>query len=571
MSFFRLLATKIMGKGALITLVSVCSIAFGFIYLNMRHVAFAENIVAEIIEADAHILDLFVENEKTRTKVAAQSMAINQDAINAIRRGDGNEILKVFGAALGQFQVDFFIVCDANGKVMARTNQPHSAGASMLDALGIRDALYGKPSTYFESDQFVKLSIMTSAPLYGANGAVTAVISSGVMLNSPKTAASLRGLLKKDTDGTLFVGDDIVAQMPSDNYTAAMAMAVFSETKPVMERDSDYHGEVSVDGEMFKVFCKPLVNAKNEQIATMLLFSKSSGIASQLRSLIWAGVLVACIGIALSKGLMFMLLASISSRLRRMTKSAEDIANGNMAVSFPAGSKDEAGALGRSLQKATDKIAKLFSEIFHMISEHKKGNVSFQLVMEDFRGQFEALADSILGLTNLSIKDRRTGLPNRRTLFSRLILVRERAIKENSPLSILLVDIDRFKQFGIDLGDAALRKAAQMMSISIMADVDMVARWAGDIFIVLLPNTAKDGALHVAERIRGRIENCIVEGPGDETAKMTVSIGTYTIIPTSDDNPDSMIARANEALYSTKGKGGNQVAFLEETHSAEML
>jgi diguanylate cyclase (GGDEF)-like protein len=535
----------------------------------MKHVAFAEKLVDDIIQTDAHILDIFIEIEKTRTRVAANSMAINQDAINAIRKGDGSEILKVFGTALDQYPIDFFIVCDANGKVLARTNQPYSSSASMLDVQGIRDALYGKTSTYFESDQLVKLSLITSVPFFGTHGTVTAVISGGVMLDSTKTATSLRQLLK--TDGTLFVGNDIAAQMPSEKYTGAMAMALFSETKPLLEKGEDYYGESSIGGESFKIFCKPVMNAKNEQIATMLLFSKSSEIASQLRSLVWVGVLVAAVGVALSKGLMFLLLASLSRRLRRMARSAEYVANGKLNVSFPSNSKDEAGALGRSLQKATDKIAKLFSEIFHLISEYKKGNISFQLVLEDFRGQYEALADSILSLTNMSIKDRRTGLPNRRTLYSRLILVRERAIKENSPLSILLVDIDRFKQFGIDMGDAVLRKAAQMMSISIIADVDMVARWAGDIFIVLLPNTAKDGALHVAERIMGRIENCVVEGSSEsETIKMTVSIGAYTIIPTPGDTPDSMIVRANEALYSTKGKGGNQLALIEGTHAPEI-
>jgi len=572
MSSFRLVATKIMAKGVLIAFVSVCSIAFGLFYLNMKQTAFAERIVADIIQADAHIMDLFIENEKTRTRVAANSMAINQDAINAIRRGDGNEILKVFGAALNQYPIDFFIVCDANGKILAKTNQPYLSGASMLNVLGVRDALYGKTSTYFESGQFVKLSIMTSVPHFGANGQLMAVISSGVMLDSAKTAASIGNLLEKGTDGALFIGNDLAAQKPSDNDTANMAMPLFNEIMPLIEKDKDYYGEVSSYGERFRVFCKPLLNAKNDHIATILLFSTSSWMASQLRSLVLLGVLVAVVGVVLSKGLMFLLLASLSRRLRRMTHSMEDVTNGKLSISFPSGSKDEAGALERSLQKATDKIAKLFSEIFHLISEYKKGNISFQLVAEDFRGQYEALADSILSLTNMSIKDRRTGLPNRRTLYSRLILVRERAIKENSPLSILLVDIDRFKQFGIDMGDAALMKAAQMMSISIMADVDMVARWAGDIFIVLLPNTPKEGALHVAERIRGRIENCVVEGNGEsETTKMTVSIGAYTIIPTSGNTLDSMIARATEALYSTKGKGGNQIAFLEETHSPETV
>jgi diguanylate cyclase (GGDEF)-like protein len=561
MRFSRLFGTKIATKGALISLVSVASIAFALIFLSMRHADFADRALDETMRTDAHMLDVFIENDKMRTKVAANSMAMNQDAINAIKRGDGAEIAKVFSAALGLYPIDYFVVCDGNGKILAMTNQPNAVGASLLDAQGTRDALYGKASTYFEANRLVKLSTMTSVPLYSPNGAVVAVISGGVAMESEKTAATLRGMLK--TDGTLFVGNSIVAQLPSKEYTAAMSTALYSETvKPLIEKGAEHYGEELSSGEKYKTYYKPLMGANNEHIATALLYSKSSAMAAELKSLVLAGVTIAAIGVLLSKGLMFLLLRSIARRMRQMAHSAEEMAKGNLGVSFQMGSRDEVGSLGDSLQKAADKISKLFDEIFHMISEHKDGNVSFRLVAEDFSGKFEALADAIMGLTNLSIKDRRTGLPNRRTLFSRLVIVRERAVKESSPLSILLVDIDRFKQFGIDMGDAALKKAAQMLSVSIIADVDMVARWAGDIFIVLLPNTAEEGAKHVAERMRARIENCVVESGDGETAKMTASIGAFTIIPAKGDTPDSMIARATEALYSTKGKGGNTIAFL---------
>jgi hypothetical protein len=238
MKFTRLFATKVMAKGVLISLVSVSGIAFALIYLNAKHTAFAEKVMGETMQTDAHTLDLFLESEKARTRVAANSMAINQNAINAIQRRDGAEIPRVFQAALSLYPIDFFVVCDGNGTIMARTIPPNAPGTSLLDVQGVRDALYGKPSTYFEADRLSKVSIITSVPIYGANGAVIAVVLGGAVMDSDRAIANARDMLK--ADGTLFVGNTIAAQLPSDEYTGPMAMALFAETtEPITGKDSE--------------------------------------------------------------------------------------------------------------------------------------------------------------------------------------------------------------------------------------------------------------------------------------------------------------------------------------------
>jgi diguanylate cyclase (GGDEF)-like protein len=346
-----------------------------------------------------------------------------------------------------------------------------------------------------------------------------------------------------------------------------MAHAIdWGHIQPIISKGDDHYDSVTVGDEKYMTYYRPLMNAKNEHIATVQLCTSTSKMVSELRSFVWVSIIVAAIGIALSKGLMLLLFNSIARRLKRLAASAEKLANGDLGASFHSGGNDEIGALGQSLQRATDKIASLFGEIFHMISEHKKGNVSFRFIAEDFRGQYETLAENILDLTNLSIKDRLTGLPNRRTIFSRLMLVRDRAEKENTPLSILMVDIDKFKNYGLEQGDAVMKKVAQILSLSIMAEIDMAGRWAGDVFLILLPNTDKDGAMHVAERIRAKVANCVVEGIGFST-KVTVSLGVFSATPAAGDNPDSLILKANEALYSIKGTGGDKIGYLPDTQS----
>jgi diguanylate cyclase (GGDEF)-like protein len=243
-------------------------------------------------------------------------------------------------------------------------------------------------------------------------------------------------------------------------------------------------------------------------------------------------------------------------------------AAGNLNASAGQAGLDEVGKLGGILQKAISNIQSLFEEIFFMVAEHKKGNITYRIIMKNFQGQYQTLAENILDLTNLSVKDPLTGLSNRRNFYSSLVKARARSIREATPIGLLMVDIDNFVHVGFERGDEILKKVGTIISRAIIDEVDIVGRWGGDIFIVMLPDTTTNGAANVAERIRGKIEHAGLLASPEGDVKITVSIGTVSIVPTEAITVDDMIYKANSALRTAKDSGRNMAMPYKEAGPA---
>jgi diguanylate cyclase (GGDEF)-like protein len=166
-------------------------------------------------------------------------------------------------------------------------------------------------------------------------------------------------------------------------------------------------------------------------------------------------------------------------------------------------------------------------------------------------------------IERLSMIDQLTDLPNRRSFDERLSLEWNMAIRNQEPISILILDLDGFKKYndtyGHLQGDLALKAVAQIFMQEFKRSVDHVARWGGEEFIALLMNTDPDGALNIAEKVRASVENArILLADGQET-KATISIGVNTEVPTPDSSVEDFIRYADDALYAAKRDGGNMV------------
>jgi len=161
-------------------------------------------------------------------------------------------------------------------------------------------------------------------------------------------------------------------------------------------------------------------------------------------------------------------------------------------------------------------------------------------------------------LTALSAKmertartDSLTGLFNRRALTEHLIRMAAHARRHEEPLSVLMIDLDRFKQtndtFGHDAGDRVLCAVAGCMREVLRAD-DVYGRWGGDEFLIALPATAGDGARAVAERLRTEARAVVLSDIGLSSG-VPLSIGVTTAIHA---NPDDLVRGADVALYQAK-------------------
>ncbi|MBF0473730.1 MAG: diguanylate cyclase, partial [Nitrospirae bacterium] len=159
-------------------------------------------------------------------------------------------------------------------------------------------------------------------------------------------------------------------------------------------------------------------------------------------------------------------------------------------------------------------------------------------------------------LKHLATTDRLTGAFNRLKFDDIIVREIERTKRYNSPLSLLMFDIDKFKlvndQFGHDTGDEVLKVVAHKVAANIRK-MDYFFRWGGEEFIILVPNTNSSGAKIFAENIRKTIEN----HEFNAVKKVTISIGVSQYI--DDENTDTFIKRADEALYRAKENGRNRV------------
>ena len=169
-----------------------------------------------------------------------------------------------------------------------------------------------------------------------------------------------------------------------------------------------------------------------------------------------------------------------------------------------------------------------------------------------------------MALQTLAAKDGLTGLANRPAFDQTMQSEWLRAQRSGKPLSLLFVDVDHFKLFndrhGHQSGDECLREVAAIVGAQALRPVDLAARYGGEEFAVILPETDRDGACEVAERIRHAVMGLkIAHGAPRAGVHVTLSVGVATQVPTSDVTPDSLLGQADQALYAAKRLGRNRV------------
>jgi diguanylate cyclase (GGDEF)-like protein len=187
---------------------------------------------------------------------------------------------------------------------------------------------------------------------------------------------------------------------------------------------------------------------------------------------------------------------------------------------------------------------------------------SAMIVKLRVRNQIQ-IVNQLRTIEHLSLIDQLTQIPNRRNFDERLSLEWRKAVREKTPISLLMIDIDNFKNvndsLGHQKGDFALQRIAEEYPKVFKRPADFAARWGGEEFIALLPNTPMEGALEIAERIRLNIENLDIPLENGLNLKITVSIGVNSLIPNQESSIDAFLSNTDMALYSAKDAGRNRV------------
>ena len=229
-------------------------------------------------------------------------------------------------------------------------------------------------------------------------------------------------------------------------------------------------------------------------------------------------------GLLLGVGLLAFIVGSlITGPLERLSEGAARVAAGDLSVELPPGGSGEVGYLTRAFNTLVSRLRE-----------------------KESQGELE----------KLSLTDSLTGLYNRRHLMGTLASEVQRSRRLRRAFSVLLADVDRFKQYndahGHLAGDGALVKIAEVFRKT-TRQVDCVARYGGEEFVVMLLEANLATATIVAERIRARVAD---QDLGEGNLTLSIGVAEY---PDGGDTPEELIATADAAMYKAKSSGRNQV------------
>jgi len=216
------------------------------------------------------------------------------------------------------------------------------------------------------------------------------------------------------------------------------------------------------------------------------------------------------------------------------------------------------------------------------------GVLNLECARTDFFGTeacavFDAVADLVAGaihfarmadelteanrkLERLSMRDGLTGIANRRQFDARLTETWARQSLDGTPLALLLADADCFKALndsaGHLYGDECLRMLARTCERFAVDEQDLVARFGGEEFVVLLPGRNRDAAIAAGEALRLAVAEAAFAHPASPLAPhVTISVGVAVLVPSLEDSPQQLVAAADRAMYDAKTSGRNRVAW----------
>ena len=243
----------------------------------------------------------------------------------------------------------------------------------------------------------------------------------------------------------------------------------------------------------------------------------------------------------------------------RITKGLEDI----------VGVIDQVARDNESFIQALDKdpdnehsatIRKLLENVSKQIRDIVDYGHKFETRINEYSDEIVDLNNQLEQTKQIAMIDPTTGIGNRRRFEESLKSIIDNIEDFKGKVSVLLADVDNFKTIndtlGHSVGDQVLRQVAQNFVTNLKGS-DVVARWGGDEFSAILPETELNHAIKVAENVRESIARRSIRNKdtGDEMGRVSLSIGVSTYHP--GDNPHKLIFRADQALYEAKKAGRN--------------
>ncbi len=506
----------------------------------------------DIAAQTARELDLWVKERLYDVRVFSSSYIVSENLVTILHnRGARLEnlvaqnMLQEYLKSVRQKFSDYkeLMVMDLTGNLLATSESSDAKPVLPPDwkaQVISKEPVVGE--VYYDTQLKARVMLIAD-PILTTNNELLGVL--GVKIAAASIDKVLAAYTQSDVD-ELFVIDRDGRMMASSRHTAPVSGAKVLKGLPVgrlFQQPSQPMDYSSADGAAV-IGTLQIVPALQWGVVAQMDKTRAFARVERLQKLTISLVLALLAGLGLCA---YLLGLTIVRPLRRLSEGAEQVASGNLEVDLPVRSRSEVGFL---------------TQVFnHMVARLRRSR-------EELDSVNQMLKEKNRALHQLSITDDLTGLYNRKHLMETLSSEVIRSGRHRHPFTLLIIDIDHFKQVndthGHQSGDEVLCRLAAVFRETIR-DCDYVARYGGEEFIILLTEIEPQLSLDAAERIRKRTAQETIHS-GGESISVSVSIGA-AFFPGDGDTPQTLIQKADRALYAAKESGRNRVKKAAERNS----
>ncbi len=434
------------------------------------------------------------------------------------------------------------------GTVFIAASQPlYSQSGTLLGAVGTDISLQGI------QDFLVKNSV-------SASGGVFLIERSGMLVASSSQEKPFRLTAEKSPQRV----NVLDSQTPSIRATAQSLLGQVKDFQSIQQPQKFYFTQ-NHQGEFVKVFPFSMKRGIDWLIVIVV---PESDVMAQIYSGTRTTTLL-CLGALMG----VIVLNTFISRwlvkpIVEISQASRKIAQGDFDSQVHAPNIQELSTLVNSFTQMSQELQQSRQQLedYSRSLEQKVGDRTQSLEQEIQR---RAAAETALQAANEALQDlvyvdALTQIANRRQFDERIVQEWNRLKREQLPLSLILCDVDYFKQYndsyGHQAGDDCLYNIAQTLAKAVRRPPDLAARYGGEEFVLLLPNTSLEGAKDVAKKIQTHIQALELPHPKSAVSQyVTASFGVTSVIPTESIMPEQLLLKADRALYQAKAQGRDRI------------